>query len=68
MRIQLSLLQPDIKETSTAPAGVAQVVGHCPANWKAACLIAGQGTCPGCGIGPGLGVYGKQLINVSFLP
>ena len=43
MRIQLSLLQPDSKETGTALAGVAPLVGHHPANWK----VAWSGHIPG---------------------
>ena len=34
---------------------VAQLVGHHPVNWKVAGLIPSQGTCLGCGFGPGWG-------------
>ena len=37
-------------------AGVAQWIGHGPANQGVAGLVPGQSTCLGCGPGPQLGV------------
>ena len=51
---------------SMALMGVAQFVGHCPKNQKVIGWIPGQGTCLSCGLGPGQGVWERQLIDVSL--
>ena len=54
------------KECILALAGVAQLIGHRPAN-----LQRSQVQFLGCEFGPGCGVYERQLIDVSlprFLP
>ena len=49
-------------------AGVAQWIEYWSANRKVASSISGQGTCLGCGPGPHLGVFKRQLIDVSLPP
>ena len=56
----------DIWKPSTALAGVAQWIERCPADWKGAGLITGQGTGLGFGLGPQLGLCEKQPISVSL--
>ena len=46
---------------------MAQWTEHCPANWKVPTSILGQGTRPGCGSGPQLGVCERRPhIDVSL--
>ena len=45
---------------------VAQSVEHCPVHQKFVDLIPTQGTYLGGGFKPWLGVYGRQLIDVSL--
>ena len=52
---------------SKALTSVAPVVGHTPAKRKVASWIPGQGTCLGCGFGPWLGAYEKQINRCSSL-
>ena len=47
--------------------GVAQWVGHCPANQKVTVAIPGQGSCLGCGPGPHLGLCERQHIDLHVL-
>ena len=49
-----------------ALAGVAQWIEYWPANPKVASSIPSQGTCLGGGQGLHLGVWERQLIDVSF--
>ena len=46
---------------------VAQWIGCWPVDQKVAGCIPSQGTCLGCGPGPQVGVYERQLIDVSFV-
>ena len=66
-RIRHLTIQFSFKEIVwCALAGVTQWVEHRPANWKVASLIPGQGTCLGCRPGPQLGVWERQLMDVSL--
>ena len=38
-----------IESEKVTLTGIAQLVGCCPAEWKAPGLIPGEGTCLGCG-------------------
>ena len=49
-----------------ALASVAQWIECGLANQRVAASIPSQGTCLGCGPGPQLGAYKRQLINVSL--
>ena len=55
-----------LKIRKSTLAGVAQWIECWPVNQKVASLTPSQGTCLGCGPGPQLGVYNRQLINVSL--
>ena len=49
-----------------ALAGVGQWIEHQPVNPKVTSSIPGQGPCLGCGLGPQLGVCGRQPIDISL--
>ena len=53
------------KLLDSALSGVAQWVGHHPANNKVISLIPSQGTRLSCGPGPWLDACKRQPINVS---
>ena len=53
-------------EVYFALAGMAQLVGHQPANQQVTGSIPRQGTCQGCGPDPQLGACERQLIDVSL--
>ena len=50
----------------TALDGVAQWIEQQPADQKDACLIPSQGMCLACTPGPQLGVWERQMIDVSL--
>ena len=54
------------KNVEVALTGVAQWVGHHPTNRKFSGSIPGHSTCLGCGPGPQLVAWEKQLIDVSL--
>ena len=49
-----------------ALAGIYQLAGHRPTNWKVAGSIPGQGTYLGCSLVPSQGASERQLINISL--
>ena len=55
-----------IRSIRLALTGVAQWVGHCPANQKVASSITSQGTCLSSRPGPWLEACKRQPINVSL--
>ena len=61
-----SKLAGSIKKGNVALAGVAQWTGCQPADQKATGLIPSQGTRLGCKPGPWLGVWERQLIDLSL--
>lgn len=50
-----------IKRDRHRPASVAQGTGHCPRHRE----VAGQGTCPGCGLDPWQGACRRQALHVA---
>ena len=57
---------PPKNSLDLALVGLAQWTGRRPENLKVAGLSASQGTCLGCRLGPQLGAYERQLIDVSL--
>ena len=59
--------RPTDQKPERGLTGVAQWVGHCPADKKVASSIPGQGTCLGCRPGPWLQMCERPLMDVSLL-
>ena len=64
-QLPAGMLQLSDKKLGLPLAGVAQWVGHHPADQRVTGSIPSQGTCLGCGPGPRWGAHGRQPIDVS---